>query len=275
MNQIEEIKSYIDQKEKETSVWQLDESLESLWLDVKVSSWLKNDEKLLDYAQMYLKEPKSIRETIKIPFLELKASITCPYFDDFKNFMKELKQWNNNEEVNNNTEVIDDTHEFIWKKVSDIKSQPFYKNASTGVTRCSATAKFNWLDFGVELPSWDAYDAWSKVPSVSSYNKTIPDWKKTEKPNSNWPAISIDSFLPSDDSNFADIYIESSSDYGHRAIAFKDNLWQWYILDPYTRVNWILDDSPKKLQDYISQRKILKSNFYTSAWYSPQERQYT
>lgn len=276
INQIEQVTTYIEEKEKTTSVGQLDENLESLWLDIKISSRLKNDETLLDYAKMYLNESKSIFDNFKMQFISLKAKILCPYFDDFKIFLDELKLWNNTNKPNETPEIIDDTHEFFWTKISEIESQPYYKNPEEGgTTRCSATAQFNGLDFGLTLPTGNAYDAWSKVPTISAYTDTIPSWNQAEKPSANWPAIAIDNFIPTDDSNFADIYTSSQSGYGHRAIAFKDSLWEWYVLDPYTRVNWILDGSPKKLDDYMNQRKVVKSNFYTASNYSPTERQYT
>ena len=274
-NNTEKIKTYIEEQESKTSVGKLDENLANLWLDVKISSRLKNDTKLLEYATLFLSEEKTIFTTFQLQFLELKASLTCPYFDDFKIFLEELKQWNNTNKPNETPEAIDDTHELFWTKVSEIESQPYHKNSTTWVTRCSATAQFNGLDFWLTLPTWDAYTAWAKIPTISAYTDTIPSWNQTEKPNANRPAISIDNFTPSDDSNFTDIYTSSQSGYGHRAVAFKDGLWNWYVLDPYTRVNWILDGSPKKLEDYMNQRKIIKANFYTASKYIAQERAYT
>lgn len=273
--QKEKIEKFIDEKEKKTLMWQLNENLEELWLDVKIGEWLKNDEMLLSYAQMYLNESKSIFDSFKMQFIELKAKIQCPYFEDFKVFLNELKQWENTKNQNESSEFIDDAHQFLGTKVSDIESQPYYKNPEKGgTTRCSATAQFNWLDFWLTLPKWNAYDAWAIVPSISAYIDTIPNWNQAEKPKATRPSISVDDFNLSDNSNFADIYTSSNSNYGHRAVAFKDWTWQWYVLDPYTRVNGNLDDKPKKLEDYMSQRKIVKSNFYTSAWYNPKEINY-
>lgn len=272
-NQIEEVKTYIEQQEKETPLWQIDQNLESLGLDVKISSWLKNDETLLSYAQVFLKENQTIWEKIKMPFLELKAKILCPYFDEFKTFLAELKEWQNATQ-DQTVEQIDDTHEFCWTKVSEIESQPYYKNSYTGVTRCSATAQFNWSDFWLTLPSWDAYDAGTKPWDLDQYQKTVPSSKVNKKPESIRSKLDVSEFNVDEDINFADIYTSSSSDYGHRAVAFKDSTGQWYVLDPYTRVNWVLDNSPKKLEDYMQNRDILKSHFYQSSYYSPESREY-
>jgi hypothetical protein len=59
---------------------------------VQISHWLKNDEKMLNYAKLYLKNKKNIMESFKIQFLELRISVTCPYFEDFKIFLDELKK---------------------------------------------------------------------------------------------------------------------------------------------------------------------------------------
>ncbi len=277
---IEEIKTYIEEQESKTSVGQLDENLESFWFDIKISSRLENDTKLLEYATLFLSEEKTIFTTFQLQFLELKASLTCPYFADFKLFLEELKKWENtNENTNSSTiDTIWDEHLFLWIKVSDIKSQPYYKPVADWSTRCAKTARFNWLDFGLALQSGNAYDAGTLVPTVAqSYVETIPDWKENERPNTNWSARTIYEFknMENDNINFADIYTDSKSTYGHRAVAFKDVTWQWYVLDPYTRVNGILDNSPKKLEDYMSQRKIVKSHFYTSTEYNPEARKYS
>ena len=180
---LKNIKDFIEQKEKETPIWQINESLEKLWLDVKIWQWLNGDKDLLSYAEYFLdlKESWWFLWSIKMQFLELKLSVTCPYFKDFKVFLAELKKWErlNNGGNNDHLDKIWGTSEFMWTKISEIKSHPFYKNSKTWVTRCSATARFNAENFGLKLPSWDAYDAWKKP--WKECLMTIPESKKDRR----------------------------------------------------------------------------------------------
>jgi hypothetical protein len=216
----------------------------------------------------------------------LRISVTCPYFEDFKIFLDELKKWENTDENNedniwssqDNIDLVWAEHDFLWTDVYNIRSQPFYKNPSTWVTRCAATARFNWLNFWLVLPSWDAYTAWAKIPHIPQYKVTTPESRKNQKPKSSWVGIDLDEFKnikeKGDGINFADIYLNSNSKYGHRAVAFKDDIWERYVLDPYTRVKWKLNNKPKKLSEYMSNKKIVKSNFYHSSWYRFESRNY-
>lgn len=280
---IEKIEAYI--KEKEENNWL--NNIAELLNDKKEDNedkekfdlfwWLKNDKNLLDYAKLFNKPEKlNIWESIKFKILEVKLSITCPYFADFKEFLKELKNWTdtsvdktNNQNKNNNNNVSESIDlsksTFCWASANNIKSEPFQKNSKTWVTWCSKTARFNWYNFGISLPSWDAYNAWN-TPWKDSIS-TIPAWKRNQKPNSSRESIKSSDFKSVSKWNFADIYTNSKSWYWHRAVAFRADNWEWYVLDPYTRVNWKLDNSPKKLEDYLKARKIVKANLYESKWY--------
>lgn len=280
---IEDIKKEIKTKESETALWQIEQTTEELWLDVKIWAWLKNDQKMLNYSKLYLKKSPSIWESFKLQFLELRLSIVCPYFKDFKVFLSELKKWedtsedaneNSNQDVNQNEiDVIWEGDNFLGTDISEIESQPFYKNPDSWVTRCAATARFNALDFWIDLPWWNAYDAWEKPGSLTK--KTIPQSRQNEKPSSSWPPLNKNQFPNADsDINFADLYTSSSSWYWHRVVGFKDSNWQWYVLDPYTRVNWVLNSTPKKLEKYMEKRKVIKSHFYKSSGYKFESRNY-
>ena len=269
------IDDYIEQKESKTSLWQIEDNLEELGLDVQITHWLKNDEQMLKYAKLYLKRDKNMMESIRLQFLELKTSITCPYFADFKIFLDELQEKEDKSENKDNLDVDSNILKWNtswWVDVSEIKSLPFYKNTGTGVTWCSATARLNWSNFGLQLPRGNAFDAWAKT--LDTTIRTIPEEKKNERPRSFWQWQSIDSFNIGEDVNFADIYLSSSSKYGHRAVAFRDLSWDWYVLDPYTKVNWILDDRPKKMSDYMKVRKVVKANFYKSKRYEFESKNY-
>ncbi len=240
-------------------------------------SWLRNDENLLSYADLTMKLEKDENwkvklenlpwgERVKYRLLELKLSITCLYFAEFKDFLRELKRWTDTS-TNTPTESAEIwNNTFCWTGVSRIKSEPYEKNSQTWVTWCSKTARCNWRNFWITLPSWNAYDAWTTP--WNGCVATIPSNRTNERPNGTWWSIEASAFKSLTNWNYADIYTSSKSvKYGHRAAAFKDDSWQWYVLDPYTRVNWRLDNSPKKLEDYLSVRKIVKAHVYESRWY--------
>jgi len=310
MTQSEKIWEYIQEKEKYTIIWTLDSiksEFDSLvwkeeketWDWLKLFEWLKNDKNLLTYAELKNKEESKLSgwDKLKMNLLELKLSITCPYFSDFKDFLEELKkweyipqpweswntwdssQWNENIETTETTEKIDGSENtelvkhntFLGVNIDSIVSSPYYKNSQTGVTWCSKTARENWKRFWLVLPSWDAYNAWEKPWQDCLF--TLPADKVNEKPKKKWKKIELTEFILSNKWNYADMYVESWSNYGHRASAFKDDAGQWYVLDPYTRVNGRLDTSPKKLEDYAKTKKILKVHFYESKWYVPDSQE--
>lgn len=151
----------------------------------------------------------------------------------------------------------------IWK----IVSYPTIKDQETGSYCCSRTARLNGLHFWISLPKWSAYSAW--VSPIKWIIDTIPRGKPWKRPNKTWVAIKEWEFNSINKSaNFADIYAESSTSYGHRAIAIRDTAWRRYILDPYIKINGKKSLKPIKLKDYITKwRKILKAHFYHSKWY--------
>ena len=280
------VEEYINNNEQEKWYWKLAETVADLvWVEEEVkewflNKWLKNEKSLLEYAELSMKTEKlNFWETIKRKLLEVKLSITCPYFADFKDFLEELKLWTDTSKTDatststtsstskeTTSESIDlSTRQFCWTSVSRIKSEPFEKNSKTWVTWCSKTAYNNWYNFGLRLPSWDAYNA-GKKPWVDCI-ETIPANRKNDQPKKSWEWIDTSAFRSLSKWNYAEIYVESKSDFGHRATAFKDDSWKWYVLDPNTRVNWRLDNTPKKLEDYSNTRKIVKAHIYESRWY--------
>lgn len=283
-----QIKQYIENKQKDSVSWTF-ESIKTefnslVWREeketgdwLKLFEWLKNDKNLLKYAELKAKEKDLKRwEKVKMELLELKLSITCPYFKDFKQFLNELKKWEYVQQPWDNLESWRENIEFQWKtfcwfSLNNISSSPYYRNSQTWVTWCSRTARENGKRFGLVLPSWNAYDAWEKPWQDCKW--TLPPDKVNDRPKKNWNAISNSDFISWAKGNYADLYVESGSDYWHRVAAFKDDSWQWYVLDPYTRVKWRLDTTPKKLEDYVKCRKILKAHFYESKWYVPDSQE--
>ncbi len=285
------IKEYIENKQKDSVLWSIDsitsEFNSLIWKEEKETKdglhlfeRLKNDKALLKYAELKSKEKELKRwDKVKMELLELRLSVTCPYFKDFQAFLEELNKWEYSPQPWENWESWNTWHEFVefqWKSfcgfsINNISSSPYYKNSQTWVTWCSKTARENWKNFGIILPSWNAYDAWEKPWQDCVW--TLPKDKINDKPKKRRKAIETQDFISGSKWNYADIYTESWSDYGHRVSAFKDDSGQWYVLDPYTRVNWKLDTSPKKLEDYIKVKKILKVHFYESKWYVPDSQE--
>lgn len=155
---------------------------------------------------------------------------------------------------------------FFGRDISFIQSYPRMQNKETESYRCSMTARINWLNFWLNLPKWNAYVAWT-IPGSWSI-QTLPRDKVNERPKKTWAKITMNDWKTVDDyANFADFFVDSKTDYWHRAIAFKDDLGQRYVLDPYIKVEWKLSQKPIKLESYLNNKKILKVNFYHSEWY--------
>lgn len=156
--------------------------------------------------------------------------------------------------------------ENLWRvegfDVAKIHSAPARKNPKTWVTLCAATAKFNAQKFGLTFPSGNAWDASTSKPIEQEYRASLPISKKEERPNWNWKPLSIADFDAMKDVNVADIYPDSKSKYGHRAVAFRDQTGEWMVLDPYIKVPWTDATEPKKLEDYMKIRKVFKGHFY-------------
>ncbi len=144
-----------------------------------------------------------------------------------------------------------------------IQSSPF-ERSSSGTTLCAKTAKENAEKFGIELPSGNARDASQELPTAENYKTTLPAGKKTDRPQRSREPLTIEDFNAMEGVNVADIYPDSKSKYGHRAVAFRDVSGERMVLDPYIKVDGVRDTKPKKLEDYMQARKVFKSHFYVA-----------
>ncbi|MDR0859639.1 MAG: hypothetical protein LBO09_01280 [Candidatus Peribacteria bacterium] len=139
-----------------------------------------------------------------------------------------------------------------------VKSAP-YEKSSSGTTLCAKTAWNNAQNFGINLPSGNAYDAARKSPISSAFQKKVGSVDQPKQ------KISTDFSKLAPESNFADIYTTSKSQYGHRAIAFLNQSdHQRYVLDPYSNKQ---ATTPILLADYQKKRGVIQANFYTSEYY--------
>jgi hypothetical protein len=136
-----------------------------------------------------------------------------------------------------------------------VKSEPF-ERSNKGTTLCSRTAWKNAQNFGINLPRGDARDAKKLSPISSAFQKKIdtPSQLKSD----------FSTLAP--ESNFADIYTTSKSQYGHRAIAFLNQSdHKWYVLDPYSKgLKRNTPTAPVLLADYQKTRPLVQANFYKS-----------
>lgn len=179
-----------------------------------------------------------------------------------------LEAANSEETTKSATKVIPSSEkkENLWNiegfDATKIQSSPFRRNPKTGVTLCAATAKFNAQQFWLTFPSGNAWDASTTKPTEKEYQSSLPASKIEERPKRNWSPLSISDFDAMKGVNVADIFPDSKSGYGHRAVAFRDKNGERMVLDPYIKVAWIASTEPKKLEEYMKFTKVFKSHFY-------------
>lgn len=157
-------------------------------------------------------------------------------------------------------EVVNNVKRF-FKPFSDVQSSPSIINPKTGVTQCSKTAQSNWRNFWVILPNGNAKEA--------VYKEHIDDTHYIDSLNANGLNQSIDLNSISSEVNFADISVVSPTrnwkKYWHRAVAFRDSKWEWFVLDPYYNSGkWT---KPQPLSEYKVKWKpaiIDRANLYNS-----------
>lgn len=137
------------------------------------------------------------------------------------------------------------------------------EKSEKGTTLCAKTARLNAQHFWLNLPAGDAWDIAQTVPKdIKEYKATLPVDKKELRPHKSWSALTIDDFNAMEGVNVADIYPNSKSQYGHRALAFRDEHGEWMVLDPYVKVNGEKDTQPKRLEDYMKTTKVFKWHFF-------------
>ena len=92
------INEYKEEKKSKSVFNQINETF---WTDIEIGE--KGNKQFDKWAELYLKEKKTIWDTVKISFLELKLSIFDKDFSKFKEELDNLKKWitansNSNEE---------------------------------------------------------------------------------------------------------------------------------------------------------------------------------
>ena len=175
-------------------VWALKDFKDSLlWQEKKENDdgpklfeWLKNDEKLLKYAELQMKvneaelkanakvERLSFWEKLKLEVdkakMELLGSITCPYFKDFQDFLERLKH---RDDVGWNTE----TNTMIMPDYSWESDQPFTNIALEIDESDVAEIAHLWC------PNWQNRSRWEKleVNKEQRIKFLFPEWLPKNK----------------------------------------------------------------------------------------------
>lgn len=129
-NQEAKVRKYISENMALHWIWDFDKILSTLtWdeketKDWKIFNWLKNEDSMLLYAELAMKTEKlKVWEFVRFKLLELELSITCSNFTDFKNFLSELKHWNDSAETidwNQSLDAVDWNHSLDaadWKVI--------------------------------------------------------------------------------------------------------------------------------------------------------------
>ncbi len=248
----------------------VEQALNSLsWL-----SWdLKNFREKLNNAATE-QEIADLKNQILTPSIEFESqfqeSESTPQDPDLTSEKESstLEAANSEETEKSDTRAISSSEkkENLWNiegfDATKIQSSPFRRNPKTGVTLCAATAKFNAQQFWLTFPSGNAWDASTTKPTEKEYQSSLPASKIEERPKRNWSPLSISDFDAMKGVNVADIFPDSKSGYGHRAVAFRDKNGERMVLDPYIKVAWIASTEPKKLEEYMKSTKVFKSHFY-------------
>ena len=248
----------------------VEQALNSLsWL-----SWdLKNFREKLNNAATE-QEIADLKNQILTPSIESESqfqeSESTPQDSDLTSEKESstLEAANSEETEKSDTRAISSSEkkENLWNiegfDATKIQSSPFRRNPKTGVTLCAATAKFNAQQFWLTFPSGNAWDASTTKPTEKEYQSSLPASKREERPKRHWSPLSISDFDAMKGVNVADIFPDSKSGYGHRAVAFRDKNGERMVLDPYIKVAWIASTEPKKLEEYMKSTKVFKSHFY-------------
>lgn len=179
-NEQKEIEWYIAEKNEENPVAQLENLAWEVWLwkekkewddGLHLFEWLKNDEKLMKYAELYLKyaelemkgEKVRDRDKFKLELLWLRLSITCSYFKDFQTFLERMKQ---KKDVGRNTE----TNSII---------EPNYEDPDNPYPEISPDINDSDLEQIAHLWSnWQTRGRWEKLIVDKEERKRFlfPDW---------------------------------------------------------------------------------------------------
>ena len=202
------INEYKEEKKSKSVFNQINETF---WTDIEIGE--KGNKQFDKRAELYLKEEKTIRETMHISFLELRLSIFDKDFSKFKEELDDLKKWitcdwNNNEDVEKTQTENGFEHQEnltnIQKKIITLAKENTWKSGvrkfinNERFLHCrwwaDAIYKKAWLPSAkreVIYQNWKYYTAiWEQLSNRELINKIRPwDWLYVNNKNSadkNW-----------------------------------------------------------------------------------------
>jgi len=212
------INKYKEEKKSKSVFNQINETF---WTDIEIGE--KGNKQFDKRAELYLKEKKTIWDTVKISFLELRLSIFDKDFSKFKEELDNLKKWitknsSSNEnidskkseeeqkeqeskELENDSKDIDSNVELsdIQKKIITLAKENTWKSGvrklinNTKFLHCrwwaDAIYKKAWLPSAkreVIYQNWKYYTAiWEQLSNRELINKIRPwDWLYVNNKNS-------------------------------------------------------------------------------------------
>lgn len=230
-----QIKQYIKEKQNSNSLSEIKKEFDSLaweiwiskekewWDSPKLFEWLKNDEKLLKYAELKMNE-ENLKwwEKIKMELLELRLSITCSYFKDFQTFLERMKH---RDDVGWNTE----TNSIIL---------PDYSAEDNPYPEISPDIDISDVEEIAHLwsPKWDKRKRWEKleVNKQERIKFLFPEWlpkKKEEMESKYLTSITVQVIDEKWNTKNKTLQVHKKLAKNYEAI-FKELLEHWIRIDP-------------------------------------------
>ena len=157
----------IDYKKEKESMSLINQVNETFWTDIKNPLNDKKENPFDKWAELYLKEKKTIWQTAKMSFLELRLSIFDKDFKSFKEELDNLKEWiinnSNNTDSPNSQQKTDskDTKtdsdielDNIQKKVVDIAKENTGKSNVAEIINDSNKIHCRWWAEAIYKKAW-------------------------------------------------------------------------------------------------------------------------
>lgn len=197
------VNEFIDNHEWDSIIWQLSAAkveIDTLKSEISEFTWIEqekdwlawtildrlwNGTDLRQYAEYELKDNLTWWEKTKKRLLELKLSITCTYFSDFKKFLKNLKEWSDvSRDIQTQTEVTPAStyRENTWDQSEQMQREENKWHPGRSIER-SVIDK--WREKWEQIPEEKVHEVWNYIVNwwtfYSPTRWTITWWKNKYK----------------------------------------------------------------------------------------------
>ncbi len=201
----EVVNTYIEKQKEAWFIWQINSFLNTIGIKKGVNSPFGWWDKINEYIDLYLDDKKdwdpvnisdTLKDSVKLPMLEMQLSITCPYFSDLKKLLDIIKSGNSDlAQLKNNiekwlpfenkdsTQQIDDNKleesriEKLWKKY--IYPVPGYKiNSPFGPRYLESHWHHEHKGIDIAAPTW--------TPVLSIWDWVVEYTSTDEDPEFKW-----------------------------------------------------------------------------------------